>query len=146
MLASHGFWHACRVALFCHLSWQITGDGAGGRLATKASLQHAYKDHILTELQLFQFAVNDIKGMHFCFVALEEQEQEAKLLDGCLARSRTVPGTQKLHCFIPFSPNTLEVKLFSSSHSVEKKKGGSRKCTCPPSSSYSNRWICHHGL
>ena len=53
--------------------------------------------------------------MHFCFVALGGHEQEAKLLDGRLARSRTVPGTQKLHCFISISPNTLEVKLFSSS-------------------------------
>ena len=61
-----------------------------GRLATKASLQHACKDHTLTAHQLYQFAVNDIKDMHFCFVALEEHEQEAKLLDGCLSRSRTV--------------------------------------------------------
>ena len=83
------------MALFRHLSWQIAGDGAGGtlkRLATKASLQHACKDHILTAHQLYQFAVNDIKGMHFCFVALEEQEQEAKLLDRRLARGRTAPA------------------------------------------------------
>ena len=93
MLASHGFWRTCRVALFRHLSWQITGDGAGGRLATKASLQHAYKDHILTAHQLYQFAdLNDIKDMHFCFVVLEEHEQEAKLLDRRLARGRTAPA------------------------------------------------------
>ena len=106
-------WH-----FFATSHGKSAGDGAGGtlkRLATKASLQHAYQDHILTAHELYQFAVNHIKGMRFCFVALGEHEQEAKLLDGRLARSRTVPGTQKLHCFIPISPNTLEVKLFSSS-------------------------------
>ena len=85
-------------------------------------LCHNIREHILTAHQLYQFAVNDIKGMHFCIVASEEHEQEAKLLDGRLARSRTVPGTQKLHCFIPISPNTLEVKLFSSSTVSRREK------------------------
>ena len=30
--------------------------------------------------------------------------------------------------------------------SVQKRKGGSRKCICPLSSSYSNWWMCHRGL
>ena len=52
--------------------------------------------------------------MHFCFVALNEHHQEAKELER-LAKSRTVLGTQKLHCFIPVLANTVEVKQFSSS-------------------------------
>ena len=63
--------------------------------------------------------------LQFCFVALNEHQQETKLLEERLARSRTVAGTQKLHCFIPVSANAVEVKLFSSS-SVSKRKGGSR--------------------
>ncbi|KAL5509652.1 hypothetical protein EMCRGX_G005052 [Ephydatia muelleri] len=55
-------------------------------------------------------------------VVQKEHEQEAKLLDRRLARSRTVPGTQKHHCFIPISPNTLEVKLFSSSTVSRREK------------------------
>ena len=77
------------MALFATSHGKSAGDSAGGtlkRLVTKASLQHAYKDHTLTAHQLYQFAdLNDIKDMHFCFVALKEHEQEAQLLDGHLA-------------------------------------------------------------
>ena len=90
MLASRGFWCAYSSGTFSATSHgKSAGDGAGGtlkRLATKASLQHAYNDHILTAHQLYQFAVNSIKGMQFCFVALLEHEQEAKLLEEHLAR------------------------------------------------------------
>ena len=60
--------------------------------------------------------------MQFCFVAINEHQQEAKLLEEWLARSRTVAGTQKLHCFIPVSANTVEVKLFSSSTMSRREK------------------------
>eukprot|EP00731_Ephydatia_muelleri_P035604 Em0140g7a len=113
-------WH-----FFATSHGKSAGDGAGGtlkRLATKASLQHAYKDHILTAHQLYQFAVNSIKGMQFCFVALNEHQQEAKLLEERLARSRTVAGTQKLHCSIPVPANTVEVKLFSCSTVSRREK------------------------
>ena len=49
-------WH-----FFATSHGKSAGDGAGGtlkRLATKASLQHAYQDHILTAHELYQFAVN----------------------------------------------------------------------------------------
>ena len=60
--------------------------------------------------------------LQFCFVALNEHQQETKLLEERLARSRTVAGTQKLHCFIPVSANTVEVKLFSSSTVSRREK------------------------
>ena len=103
------------MALFATSHGKSAGDGAGGtlkQLATRASFQHAYKDHILTAHQLYQFAVNNIKGMHFCFVKLKEHDEEAKILEDRLSRSRTVPGTQKLHCFITVSTKTVEVKLY----------------------------------
>eukprot|EP00731_Ephydatia_muelleri_P038331 Em0723g2a len=64
VLASCGFWSAAEWHFFATSHGKSAGDGAGGtlkRLATKASLQHAYKDHILTAHQLYQFAVNSIK-------------------------------------------------------------------------------------
>ena len=94
------------------------GDGAGGtlkRLATRASLQHLYQDHILTAEQLYQFAVSEIKGMYFGFATLSEHEQEAKVLEDRLKRSRTVPGTHQLHSVVPVSTTVVEVKSFSSS-------------------------------
>ena len=47
--------------------------------------------HLLCQMRWID-PVNDIKDMHFCFVALEEHEQEAKLLDRRLARGRTAPA------------------------------------------------------
>ena len=92
------------------------------RLATRASLQHAYKDHTISAYQLYQFAVNSINGMHICFVELRGHGQEAEVLEDRLSRSRTVPGTQKLHFLIPTSANTDEVKLFSSSAVSRREK------------------------
>ena len=57
--------------------------------------------------------------LQLCFVALHEHQQET---EERLARSRTVAGTQKLHCFIPVSANTVEVKLFSSSTVSRREK------------------------
>ena len=53
--------------------------------------------------------------MHFTFVSQEEHDRETSLLEEWLKASRTVPGNQKLHCFVPISNNTVEVKSFSSS-------------------------------
>ena len=75
----HAEWH-----FFATSHMKSAGDGAGGtlkRLATKASLQRLYKDHILTAEQLYLFAVSEIKGMHFGFATLSEHEQEAKVLE-----------------------------------------------------------------
>ncbi|KAL5459788.1 hypothetical protein EMCRGX_G033164 [Ephydatia muelleri] len=100
-------------------------DGAGGtlkRLATKASLQRLYKDHILTAEQLYLFAVSEIKGMHFGFATLSEHEQEAKVLEDRLKRSRTVLGTHQLHSVVPVSTTVVEVKSFSNSASPRKER------------------------
>ena len=66
---------------FCDVS---CGDGAGGtlkRLASRASLQRLYSNHILTAKQLYDFAVSEVKGMQFGFATQNEHEQEAKLLE-----------------------------------------------------------------
>ena len=52
----------------------------------------------------------------------KEHDLEAKELKQHLARSRTVPGTQTLHCFIPTSAHTVEVKLFSSSTESRRER------------------------
>lgn len=106
-------WH-----FFATSHGKSAGDGAGGtlkRLASRASLQCLYSNHILTAQQLYVFAVNEMKGMHFGFAMLTEHEQEAKLLEAHHERCRTVPGTQKVHSVIPISSTVVEVKLFSSS-------------------------------
>ena len=116
----HAEWH-----FFATSHGKSAGDGAGGtlkRLATKASLQRLYKDHILTAEQLYLFAVSEIKGMHFGFATLSEHEQEAKVLEDRLKRSRTVPGTHQLHSVVPVSTTVVEVKSFSNSASPRRER------------------------
>ena len=83
--------------------------------ATKACFQHPYDNHILTSLQLYEFAVGHIQGMHFGFATVQEHDEEAKMLEERHKMSRTVPGTQSLHSFIPLSACMAEVRLFSKS-------------------------------
>ena len=59
------------------------GYGAGGtvkRVATKACLQHPYDNHILTALQLYEFAVGHIQRMHFGFATVQEHDGTTYLL------------------------------------------------------------------
>eukprot|EP00731_Ephydatia_muelleri_P009842 Em0005g428a len=86
-------WH-----FFATSHGKSAGDGAGGtlkQLASRANLQRLYSNHILTAKQLYDFAVSEVKGMHFGFATQNEHVQEAKLLEDRLKQSRTVPGTQK---------------------------------------------------
>ena len=75
----------------------------------------------MTVLQLYQFAVSTIRGMHFGFVTLREHKEEAKLLEEQLILSRTVPGTHKLHSVVPVGGTIVEVKPYSSSASSRNK-------------------------
>ena len=104
-------WH-----FFATSHGKSAGDGAGGTLkqtATKASLQRPYEGQILTTRQLYDFAVASIKGIHFGYATFEEHFQEAKVLEARLKVSKTVAGTQKLHCIGPVGENTVEVRQFS---------------------------------
>ena len=94
---SHGrFWCTGRVALLRNFTrknmcrWDA---GTLKRLATKASLQSLYENHILNSKQLHEFAVREIKGMSFCYVTKEENEDEAKSLEARFAQSKRIVGT-----------------------------------------------------
>ena len=69
----HAEWH-----FFVTSHGKSAGDSAGvtlKRLATRASLQRIYQDQILTALQVYQFAVSNIRGMHFVTLGGHEKEQ-----------------------------------------------------------------------
>ena len=53
--------------------------------------------------------------MHFGFATVQEHDEEAKMLEERHKMSRTVPGTQSLHSFIPLSACMVEVRQFSTS-------------------------------
>ena len=91
--------------------------GVGGtvkRLAAKASLQRPYHDQITTPHQLFQFVDSKIENVNSVFVTRKDYEQEAEQLKERFCKTRTIPGTQKLHSFVPLSHQLVSVRTFSS--------------------------------
>ncbi|KAL5515849.1 hypothetical protein EMCRGX_G001083 [Ephydatia muelleri] len=91
-------------------------DGIAGtvkRTAAKASLQRPFEDQILTPLKLYEFVLQNIKGIHFAYSTLKDHEQEAKILAERFKYCRTVPGTRSFHSFIPLSTSSVNVMPFS---------------------------------
>ncbi len=91
-------------------------DGLGGlikRLAARASLQRTTGNFILNPYQLYSFVVENIPNINVAYCTSLEWEEELKVLKPRFAAARTVPGTQKLHCFCPVSQSKLLVKQTS---------------------------------
>ena len=81
----------------------VPADGIAGtvkRTAAKASLQHPFEDQILTPLKLYEFVLQNIKGIHFAYSTLKDHEQEAKILAERFKYCRTVPGTPQFYTTI----------------------------------------------
>ena len=93
-------------------------DGLGGtvkRLAARTSLQHPYEHQIMTPFQLYQWAVDNVPGVHFCYCSSEEYERQKIFLQTRFEQTKTIPGTRKLHSFVPISKDTLRTRIYSSS-------------------------------
>lgn len=91
-------------------------DGIGGtvkRLAAKASLQRVFNNQIMTPRQLYEFGKENIEGIDFIFSTIDEWSEEQSLLAERFSMASTIPGTQKLHSFVPRSLSELEVKFVS---------------------------------
>lgn len=91
-------------------------DGVGGtvkRLAARASLQLPPEKQILNPTNLFDWAVENIKGITFFYATKEEYEKEAEWLNERLEKTKTIVGTHQFHCYIPTSEDTLNVKFYS---------------------------------
>ena len=93
-------------------------DGVGGtvkRLAARSSLQHPYDQQIMTPRQLFEWAVDNIPAVTFQYLTEDDYKSEQVLLEQRFEQSRTIPGTRKLHCFVPLSRHKVSTKAYSSS-------------------------------
>ena len=100
-------------------------DGIGGtvkRLAARASLQKPTNDQIMTPHQLFDWASCSIPAVHFDYCSSDDYEAEEKKLEERFAKSRTIPGTRKLHSFIPVSNDRIKVKVFSLSTTSREER------------------------
>ena len=69
----------------------------------------------MTPCQLFEWAVVNIPAIAFQYLSMNDYKSEQVLLEERFQQSCTIPGTRKLHCFIPLSSNKLVTKVYSSS-------------------------------
>ena len=91
-------------------------DGLGGtvkRLAARASLQRPYDDQIMTPRQLFDWASTNVPAVHFGYCSTDDYQGEQHNLEQRFNQSRTIPGTRKLHSFVPASNSKVRVRVFS---------------------------------
>lgn len=91
-------------------------DGIGGtvkRLATRASLQRTSANHILTPLELYQWAAAHITGIQFFYVSNTEVDKFHPGQATRFASAKKVPGTRSHHCFIPIDKYNLKISRIS---------------------------------
>ncbi len=100
-------------------------DGVGGsvkRLAARASLQRPYTDQITTPRQLFEWAAENIPSIFFKYCSLDDYKKEQLLLEERFQKSRTIPGTRKLHSFIPLTRSKVSTKVYSTSDTAKEER------------------------
>ena len=100
-------------------------DGVGGtvkRLAARASLQRPYDGQIMTPRQLYEWAVENIPSVKFHYCTVSDYKREELLLKERFEISRTIPGTRKLHSFIPVTRNKVCTKVYSSSSTSKEER------------------------
>ena len=100
-------------------------DGLGGtvkRLAARASLQRPYNDQIMTPRQLFDWASTNVPSAHFGYCSMEDYGKEQCTLERRFHKSHTIPGTRKLHSFVPISNSKLRVSYYSASSTSREER------------------------
>ena len=76
----------------------------------------------MTTFQLYQWAVDNVPGVHFCYCSTEEYERQKIFLQTRFEQTKTIPGTRKLHSFVPISKDTLRTRIYSSSIITRKDR------------------------
>ena len=71
---------------------------------------------------LFEWANESISGTIFKYCSTEEYEDVKGQLENRFQNSRTIPGTRKLHSFVPISRDTLNVQVYSFSTVPKEEK------------------------
>lgn len=100
-------------------------DAVGGtlkRLATKASLQRLYTNHILTAKDLFDWTKSHVSTINTAFVTEEEHDAFEKKIKNRYNNVKTIRGTQSFHCFLPVDKTSINVKRYSFAEKVTNVK------------------------
>lgn len=95
-------------------------DGIGGtvkRMAARASLQLPADRQITTPFELFTWASqpNNLPNIAVQFSPLDDYTVASDSLVSRFAKTKSITGTQKVHCVIPTKDGCLMVKNFSNS-------------------------------
>lgn len=96
-------------------------DAIGGttkRMTAVASLRRN-SDPINTPLKMFEFLNTKTTEISFSYASTTDFEAAQAQLNERYGFVKQIPGTQKFHCFIPESEESMVVKLYS--HSPESK-------------------------
>ena len=70
---------------------------------------------------VYEWASDNIPEINFKFCTLDDYKRAEFFLQDRFQRSKTIPGTQKLHCFFPLTNTTLRTKPYSNS-SIQKEE------------------------
>ena len=66
----------------------------------------------MTTYQLYTFAKEDIHGISFEYLTANDWQIEPTILKERFSNTKTIPGTQKLHCFKPLPTNEVKVTKY----------------------------------
>ena len=90
----------CEWNIFATSHGKSPCDGIGGtvkRLVTRASLQRPISNQILTADKMFEFCVEEIKGINFLFLKNQEIGNIYVNMEERYKRADTVPGIRSFH-------------------------------------------------
>ena len=76
----------------------------------------------MTPHQLFDWACASISSVHFDYCSNDEYELELQKLEERFEQSRTIPGTRKLHSFVPLTLSEVRVRHYSGSDTYRDEK------------------------
>ena len=88
----------------------------------------------MTPRQLFDWASTAVPSAHFGYCSMEDYEREQHNLERRFHQSRTIPGTRKLHSFVPISNSKVRVSYYSSSDNSREERVTLRTNDLPPES------------
>ena len=91
-------------------SFDVIG-GTVKRPTYKISLQHPYKDQIISPLDLFHYCRSNFKNIKFFFASEKYVAETRGLLFERLAFAVRIMGTRDFHKFIPISKSMLVVSV-----------------------------------
>ena len=106
------------MAFLGNFPWKGGMCWSGGNSKSASGPSQSYNDQVMTPWQLFDWACANIPAVHFEYCSSEDYTREQSTVvwsNACFALSCTIPGTRKLHSFVPLSDSTVQVKHYSTS-------------------------------